>query len=306
MKEICKICNQEILEDAHFWKEHRIKMSNYYDEHLPWKLDLHTNERILFKSRERYYLDDFLDKKNMKSYLLSLTDDAQKAYLTSLLKRRKEIKDLIWTPTQVELRSVMMPSMVTFTKLFGGGYYDLCKDLGFKNKLTSFLSYPNPTQSDAFIYFDTREQKPLKFPRYEIQINKLDFGDYAFCKNGVINNIYVERKSLQDFISTISQGYDRFINEIERARAMGVYLIIAVEAPISEALSFNYSRWKSKFTKASPEFIFHRVRELLQSYPHIQFVFCKNREHMAELIEGVISFDKIIFDLQYAVDTKIL
>ena len=81
-----------------------------------------------------------------------------------------------------------------------------------------------------------------------------------------------------------------------------------VEETLQNALSFQYLPHISKKIKATPEYIFHNVRELLQSYDNLQFLFVDGRKEMTRLIEAIFAskcFYKKI-DLQLAYDMKIL
>ncbi len=113
---------------------------------------------------------------------------------------------------------------------------------------------------------------------------------------------------LSDFIGTMSGGYERFIKEIERAQDADAYLVVLVEDSLTHAMSFPYLPHISKKIKATPEFIFHRVRNLIQKYPHIQFLFVNGRVKASRVIERIFTcgcaYKKV--DLQYAYDLKIL
>ena len=100
----------------------------------------------------------------------------------------------------------------------------------------------------------------------EIENMALKFGDYAFSSSTATCNCYIERKSLADLIGTMSGGYERFIKEIKRAEESKAYLVILVEDSLQNALSFKYLPYISKKIKATPEFIFHRVRDIIQKY----------------------------------------
>jgi hypothetical protein len=164
LNEICKICNQEVKEDNHFFKTHRISQEKYYLTYYQ-KRDLFTNELLPFKSRESYFLNDFLNKTNLKNFLF-IDDTVAKEYCKNYLIKRKNLKNLIWTPTQIELRSLISPSILTYNKLFNN-YYELCAELGFKNKLInpdleiSNINRIFDLKNDEYIICDTREQKPL-------------------------------------------------------------------------------------------------------------------------------------------------
>jgi hypothetical protein len=119
-------------------------------------------------------------------------------------------------------------------------------------------------------------------------------------------NSYIERKSLNDFIGTISGGFDRFEREIERAESEDAYLIIVVEKKLSSALNFNSLRELSSKIKATPEFIFHRVRQLIQNNNHIQFLFVDGQDEASRVTEKILTVGCIVrgVDLQLCYDTK--
>lgn len=77
---------------------------------------------------------------------------------------------------------------------------------------------------------------------------------------------------------------------------------------MQNALSFQYLPHISKKIKATPEFIFHNVRSLIQDYNNLQFLFVDGREEIKRTIEAILAskcFYKKV-DLQLAYDLKIL
>jgi len=85
-------------------------------------------------------------------------------------------------------------------------------------------------------------------------------------------------------------------------------LVVLVEEKLSNALSFQYLPYISKKIKATPDFIFHNVRTLVQEYDNLQFLFVDGRKEMKRIIEAIFSskcFYKKI-DLQLAYDMKLL
>ena len=226
-----------------------------------------------------------------------------------LLIKRKESKNLIYSPTQVELRTIMAPSIISYNKIFKD-YYDVCSSIGLENKFIhpNLVGdhFKNKLIAKDIIYVDTREQSWLKFDT-PFEIKTLGFGDYT-CSNDNCG-CFIERKSLSDFISTLSvKNFDRFKNEIEKAKKNNSYIIVMVEEKVSNALSFQYLPHISKKIKATPEYIFHNVRELLQNYNNLQFLFVDGRNEMKRLIESIFAskcyYKKI--DLQLAYDMKAL
>lgn len=83
------------------------------------------------------------------------------------------------------------------------------------------------------ITIDTREQTPFHFDECvaKTRIGTLKTGDYA-CTGD--RGFAVERKSLDDFLGTISSGWDRFQREIFRAKTAGFSLPIVVEGNLDD------------------------------------------------------------------------
>jgi len=230
-------------------------------------------------------------------------------YLSGLIKSRKEKKNLIYSPCQVELRSTKIPSIVFYEKYFN--YYELCKELGLKNKYQETLNILEGSvydEEDCKIYIDTREQNPLKID-YPTEVKCLKFGDYTLSKKELTCNCYIERKSLADFISTMSVMHlERFKREIERAGEDKANLIILVEDTLTHALSFNHLPYISKKIRATPEFIFKNTRDLIQEYPYIQFLFVNGRKESVRIMKKIF-FSGCLYkkmDLQLAYDRKLL
>ena len=309
---VCNICKKEFENDrqlhAHL-KAHKLSMVEYYQQEFP-RYDLHDNKIIKFKNKDQYFNTDFNSRTNLRLWIKSQPKDEVKEYCSGLIQKRIDDKNIEYSPTQVELRTLLVPPMQHYNELFGD-YYKLCKSLGLKNKYV----IPNEIVEDHKwkkpeykIFIDTREQKPLKFKDRETQIMTLKFGDYAFSSKEASCNCYIERKNLSDFIGTMSGGYERFINEIKRAEEAEAKLVVLVEDTLSKALSFPFLPHISKKIKATPEFIFHRVRRLIQRFPHVQFLFVKGRVESSRVMEKIFTcgcvYEKI--DLQYAYDTKVL
>ena len=300
-KHICKICNQEVDADNHFWKNHRIKQEDYFHSYFP-RYSKETGELIKFKSRDFYLHSDFNDKKEMMAWFKANPDKAQ-AYAIELLKKRRDRKGLVYAPSQVELRSLMLPSMIWFKKHFDN-YAKLCFSIGLKPRFTredEIINYG--TLSDhSKIMIDTREQKPLKFD-VPTEVATLSYGDYALFPNKF--KVHIERKNLSDFVGTLGVGFERFCREIEKAKKDHAYLVILVESLLSDALSFNYLP-QTKYCKVGPDFIFHNVRDIMQTYSNVQFLFCGGRKDAVQIIKKIFAIKRHPkhFDLQYYMDSK--
>jgi hypothetical protein len=311
MSVICKVDGKEFKDEKSLHLSLRgygLNKEKYYHTYYP-KKDLLTGETLNFKSKEQYFNSDFNDKNNMKKWLKEQSPEKAQEYCKSLLVKRKEEKKIIYSPTQVELRTIMSPSVVFYNKIFND-YYDLCSEVGLENKYIHPKNiahqFQNKLTTKDTIYVDTREQSWLKF-NIPFEIKTLPYGDYT-CSNDNCN-CYIERKSLSDFISTLSSGnLNRFKNEIEKAKINNAYIVVVVEEKLQNALSFQYLPHISKKIKATPEFIFHNVRLLIQDYDNLQFLFVDGREEMKRTIEAILAskcFYKKV-DLQLAYDLKML
>jgi len=94
------------------------------------------------------------------------------------------------------------------------------------------------------LIIDTREQTPYAFTGYDAEIERgaLDAGDYSL--EGFEDKIAVERKSLDDFITCLSHGRERFERELRRARGLDYFAVI-IEAPFSDIMA---GRYRSRMT----------------------------------------------------------
>ena len=311
MSVICKVDGKEFKDEKSLHlalRGYGLNKEKYYHTYYP-KKDLLTGDTINFKTKEQYFNSDFNDKNNMKKWLKEQPLEKAQEYTKQLLAKRKEDKKLTYSPCQVELRTIMAPSIISYNKLFND-YYDVCSSIGLENKFIHpsniIHQFKNKLNSKDTIYVDTREQNWLKF-NIPFEIKTLQYGDYT-CSNDNCS-CFIERKSLSDFISTLSVGnLERFKNEITKAKKDNAYLVVVVEEKLSNALSFQYLPHISKKIKATPEFIFHNVRQLLQEFDNLQFVFVDGREEMKRCIESILAskcFYKKV-DLQLAYDMKLL
>ena len=205
---------------------------------------------------------------------------------------------------------MVFPPIQYYNQIFGD-YYKLCSELGFKNKHKNCgeISVASEWQKPEYeILIDTREQRPLKFKR-NVKLIKLDYGDYAFSSSEASCKAFIERKAVGDFLATISGGYERFEREIKRSIEDDANLIIIIEQKLSSVLYFNHQRKGhggrvySK-VKATPEFIFHRVRSMSQKFPTIQFLFVDGKRESARVIEKIFTSGCVHkkIDLQLAYD----
>lgn len=140
--------------------------------------------------------------------------------------------------------------------------------------LTTATTFPFDMDT-LHIVIDTREQQPWSFAGVaETSVGTVESGDYALAGD---SGFAIERKSLDDFAGTISSGWDRFQNELDRMdEMMFPARIIIVEADWMEVIQHDYNHPDVK-----PPFVLKRVAELL--YDGVSVVFCSNRTAAAGL-----------------------
>ena len=114
------------------------------------------------------------------------------------------------------------------------------------------------------IIIDTREQTPWSFdPMYaDVSVGTLSTGDYALAGD---DGFAIERKSLDDFLGTISTGWSRFQREIERMDGWPAKVII-VEADFERCCFHNWNGQlitpDHNHPQLAPQFITKRIAEL--------------------------------------------
>lgn len=311
MSVICHIDGAEyesVAEIHALLKSLRIKQADYYTRHHP-RVCRQTGEPIPYKDHKQYFAQDFKDKEALRQWVLANPEEGKK-WAIEWLKRRKEEKGLIYAPSQVELTS-----LDHFTRSYydaNGGYYSICRDLGFTDRYTirdpKFVSLPASTR----VVCDTREQRPLQL-RIATDRVGLKWGDYALAND---TGVHIERKSLTDMIGTLTSKKierkknaedspcQRFERELIRAQEAGGYIIMMVEAPLEDALTFR-DLSDIKHGKASSTHIFKNMRDLLVKYPLTwQVLFVKSRTEAATTLIRLFEMGDQVkkTDLQYLLE----
>tara|TARA_R110000751_G_scaffold135286_2_gene238071 strand:+ start:450 stop:1403 length:954 start_codon:yes stop_codon:yes gene_type:complete len=312
MSSICRGCGKSFKSDrslhAHL-KAHKLKIKEYYYKYFP-RRDRYDNKLINFINKDNYLSSDFNNKTNLKKWMAHVAPETAKAYFKNFLLNRKEKKDLEFAPCQVELRSLMSPSVTYYQKVFGD-YNEICEEVGLSTKYETIsepLKFSPEKYEGGKIYIDTREQRPLVIDSYPTEVKGLKYGDYAFSDKDLTCNCYIERKSIQDLIGTLSGGYERFCDEIERAETENANFIVLVESDYNASLMFHKLKRTYKNIKTNPQHIFHNIRTVIQEYPNVQFLFVKDRQESVRVMKRIFFSDceyaKV--DLQYAYDSKLL
>ena len=283
-------------------KAHKLSQSSYYFKHFP-RHDKFDGSPIEFKNVDYYFAHDFNSRANLRDWLFRATPEEAKEYVRKILLARKSSKNLTYAPCQVELRSLPMPGMAYMNKLFGD-YYAEALQLGFKLKcdILSFNGHWQEFHVEHKIICDTREQLPLSFDGIKTIHQGLKFGDYKLNDDTFSHNCCIERKSIGDFYGTMTSGYTRFCNELDRAQQAGFYLIIIIEGLYEDVI--GHTTKLNQISTKHPEYALHNMRNLCQIYPMMQFLFVENRDEASEVILKLFQsngqFKKI--DLQYSFD----
>ena len=183
MSVICKVDGKEFKDEKSLHlalRSYGLNKEKYYHTYYP-RRDLLTGDTINFKTKEQYLNSDFNDKNNLKKWLKQQTIEKAQEYCRGLLVKRRNDKNLIYAPSQIELRTIMSPSIIFYNKIFDD-YYELCSDIGLENKFIHpniiTNQFKNKLNSKNTIYVDTREQNWLKFD-IPFEIKTLPFGDYT-------------------------------------------------------------------------------------------------------------------------------
>lgn len=288
----CLICGEENVSNHHYRSIHKMTMAEYFEEYHP-RFDMLTNEKIDFTTKDKYFVTDFVDKRNMKKWMSEQRTVDVENYVRKKIQERIDRKNIKFIPSEIELYTCSsLPSRKYIDKYCD--FDQVCNDLGLTQR---FKSHDEEIISDTYykdnekhwINIDPREQKPFKL-KYPTQIKKLDFGDYALNTPTKCGNIFIERKSLVDLVCTLSGNYERFINEIIRAKKKKSYLIVLVEEGVNKLLIFNkLPQFRNTKIKATPDFICYRLRSIMEEYDNINFVFCDGRK------DSVATLYKILF-----------
>lgn len=109
------------------------------------------------------------------------------------------------------------------------------------------------------IVIDDREKQPWDFGGYaEVSRGHLPTGDYAL--EGDLG-FAVERKSLDDYVGTISSGWTKFKAEMDRMKKTDFPTrLVIVEADWSDVIGGAYNH-----PEVQPPFILKRTAELIYS-----------------------------------------
>lgn len=144
------------------------------------------------------------------------------------------------------------------------------------------------------IIIDTREQTPWAWEPHQVRprVCGLDAGDYALAadveelpgRSTLMVRFALERKSLEDFVSTISTGWDRFQRELDRMAGFPARIVIVEgswDQCCFETDMMGMKLPEHSHRQLSPQFVARRIAEL--SMMGVCVLFCGTREYAAQM-----------------------
>lgn len=305
MSIICQYCQKEFKSHGGLHKHiktHEMTQEDYYHHFYP-RYDKLTGEIIPYESREKYFSQEFARHENKNTWcLMHRNQDEVREFMLGELRNRIEQKNLKYTPGYVEMFCAELMHIDAYREIFGS-FSKVCEMLGkppIFGKGIDFDTFKRKkVPADLQVFVDTREQKPLRFKNSTPL--KLDFGDYG-TGGKYYNKTFVDRKSLQDFRGTLSQGnLERFREELGRAKKFGCYIYVLTECTIQDVQDSD----ESAHGASSFAYLFHNVRVLQHEFKgHCQFLFSGGRRESEYLIPRLLLWGKKIWDvdLQYYLD----
>ena len=130
------------------------------------------------------------------------------------------------------------------------------------------------------VVVDTREQEPYVFDPQCVAVTRraLPAGDYSI--EGREDSVAVERKTLEDFVSTVIRSRKRFTRELQRLAGYEAACIV-VEADLSDILGGRYR------SGAHPNAVLGTILSIVVDFD-IPVFFCSDRQAACRFVEGFL------------------
>ncbi len=128
------------------------------------------------------------------------------------------------------------------------------------------------------IVVDSREQEPYAFDDSGIEIvrHALPAGDYSLL--GHEDSVAVERKTLDDFVSTVIRSRNRFFKELNRLSKYEAACVV-VEADLHDILGGRYR------SGAHPNAVLGTIFSIIVEFG-IPVFFCSDRQAACRFVQG--------------------
>lgn len=135
-------------------------------------------------------------------------------------------------------------------------------------------------QGLATIIIDTREQEPYSFDsRLAAAVRRaLPAGDYSV--QGLEGRVAVERKTLDDFVSTVIHARQRFLDEL-RKLAEYTAACVVVEAGVADVLLRHYRG------DAHPNAVLGNALSIILDF-RVPVFFCGNRQAACQFVQAYL------------------
>ncbi len=130
------------------------------------------------------------------------------------------------------------------------------------------------------VVIDTREQEPYGFdPARVAPVRRaLPAGDYSLVGHETV--VAVERKSLDDFVTTAVRNRERFAREL---RLLATYDLgcVVVEATLEDVLAHRYR------SGAHPQSVFGATLSMVVDF-RVPVFFCSDRQLACRFVQGLL------------------
>jgi len=136
------------------------------------------------------------------------------------------------------------------------------------------------SQGPATIIIDTREQEPYSFePRLVAAVRRaLPAGDYSV--EGLEERVAVERKTLDDFVSTVIHARQRFRQELRKLAEYRAACVV-VEASVVDILLQRYRG------EAHPNAVLGNALSIILDFG-VPVFFCGNRQAACQFVQAYL------------------
>jgi len=127
------------------------------------------------------------------------------------------------------------------------------------------------------IKVDSREQLPYEFENPS-EVGTISIGDYSIV--GLENHIAVERKTLDDLISCLTAGRERFERELFKGKALSCFALV-IEASLSDLVNGHYR------SQMGPKSAIQSLLAFSIRY-RLPIFFCENRKYGTRITESLL------------------
>lgn len=139
----------------------------------------------------------------------------------------------------------------------------------------------SPSSGEAMIVIvDTREQEPYLFDPACVTVERraLPVADYSLA--GYEGTVAVERKSLEDYVSSVVSARERFAREL---RTLAEYDLgcVVVEATLEDVIEHRYR------SGAHPSAVFGATLSIIVDHG-VPVFFCGDRQLACRFVEGLL------------------